>query len=130
MSQSNDRSSSAASMIRRFREGKPTSRLEREASRNINGTGSKEMWWVEKENRTRNFETDEFEQPRPAPKAAIKQTRSHSEILDKLRQPTDYMSMTANKQFTMDRSVNVDEMIEREIRGERIGTVSYHLIAQ
>ena len=117
MPHSDDRTSSAASMIRRFREGKPTSKLEREAARGANDTRDNEMWWVEKESRTRTFETDEFEQPRPAPKAALKQTRSHSEILEKLRQPTDYMSMTANKQFSADRSVNVDEMIEREIRG-------------
>lgn len=161
-SRSNDQSSSAASMIRRFREGKPTSKHEREAARG-DVTGEKEMWWVEKENRTNDATsnnrtesrtenkadnrnenrnenrtdyrsdnrasdrtldrtetfgtgTDEFE-PRGAPKAALKQTRPHSEILERLRQPLDYMSMTANKRFSMDRSVNVDEMIEREIRG-------------
>lgn len=114
MSRSIDQSSSAASMIRRFREGKPTSKLEREAARGTESSvGDNEMWWVNRDN-----STEEFEQPRLPPKAAVKPARvSHSEILERLRQPTDYMSITATNKFSVDRSLNVDEMIEREIRG-------------
>ena len=124
MSRSGDQSLSAASMIRRFREGKPTSKVEREAARNTTDTSDKEMWWVEKEREKENISdnvgSDEFERPRiSAPKAILKQSRPHSEILERLRQPTDHMSITANKNFSMDRSVNVDDMIEREIRGKR-----------
>ena len=120
MSRSNDQSLSAASMIRRFREGKPTSKLERETARNTNDTTDKEMWWVEKENRSDNIGSNEFEQPRAtAPKATMKQSRPHSEILERLRQPTDHMSITANKRFSMEQSVDVDDMIEREIRGAK-----------
>lgn len=106
---------SAASMIRRFREGKPTSRLEREAARDLDRkAGSKEMWWVDRD----NTGTDEFEEPRLPPKAAVKPPRvSHNEILERLRQPNDNMSITAAKKFSSDRSLNVDQMIEMEIRG-------------
>ena len=106
---------SAASMIRRFREGKPTSRLEREAARDLDkNSGKKELWWVDRD----STGTEEFEEPRLPPKAAVKPPRvSHNEILERLRQPTDYMSITAAKKLSSDRSLNVDQMIEMEIRG-------------
>jgi hypothetical protein len=118
MSRSGERSTSAASMIKRFREGKPTSKVEREAARGLdNNKADKEMWWVNRD----NSHTDDFEEPRLPPKAADKPVRvPHSEILERLRQPTDYMSIAAAKKFSADRSLNVDEMIEREIRGSLI----------
>ena len=116
MSRAAERSTSAASMIKRFREGKPTSKVEREAARGLdNNRADKEMWWVNRDNISN---TDDFEEPRLPPKAADKPVRvPHSEILERLRQPTDYMSIAAAKKFSSDRSLNVDEMIEREIRG-------------
>jgi hypothetical protein len=118
MSRSGERSTSAASMIKRFREGKPTSKVEREAARGLdNNKADREMWWVNRD----NSNTDDFEEPRLPPKAADKPVRvPHSEILERLRQPTDYMSIAAAKKFSADRSLNVDEMIEREIRGSLI----------
>ena len=115
MSRSGDQSLSAASMIKRFREGKPTSKIERERARGLdNNRTDQEMWWVNRD----SGNTDEFEEPRLPPKAADKPVRvPHSEILERLRQPTDYMSIAATKKFSVDRSLNVDEMIEREIRG-------------
>jgi hypothetical protein len=112
-------------MIRRFREGKPMPREERE--RQIVEGGVNEPWWIDNSrNNSRNsanggLGTDEYEQPRAAPKATSgkEAKKLHSEILDRLRQPTDYMSLTANKRFAAerDRSLDVDEMIENEIRG-------------
>jgi hypothetical protein len=101
MSRSSDQTSSAASMIRRFREGKPTSRVERESARESeNGANDKEMWWVEKDKN----DTDEFEQPRgSAPRPALKETRnSHNKILERLRKPTDQMTTTANNRLARD----------------------------
>jgi len=118
MSRSSDQSSSAASMIRRFREGKPTSKQDRESARgnennNNNRSADKEMWWVEKENQS----TDEY-QPRTAPRA-LKQTtsRKQNEILEQLRRPADNNNSSANRRSSMDRSDNVDDMMESEIRG-------------
>jgi hypothetical protein len=118
MSRSSDQSSSAASMIRRFREGKPTSKQDRELARsnennNNNRSGDKEMWWVEKENQS----TDEY-QPRTAPRA-LKQTtsRKQNEILEQLRRPADNNISSANRRSSMDRSDSIDDMMESEIRG-------------
>ena len=119
MSRLSERSSSAASMIRRFREGKPTSKQERmEARAGDNSLGENEMWWVAKD----LGGTEEVEEPRLPPRAAIKPARiSHNEILEKLRKPTDYMTLAASNNYKPDRSLNVDELIEREIRGSFTG---------
>lgn len=115
MSRPSERTSSAASMIRRFREGKPTSKQERmEARAGDKSLGENEMWWVAKD----YSGTEEVEEPRLPPRAATKPAKiSHNEILEKLRKPTDYMTITASKDNKPDRSLNVDELIEREIRG-------------
>jgi hypothetical protein len=119
MSRSSDQSSSAASMIKRFREGKPTSKQDRELARSNensnknNRSSDKEMWWVEKENQN----TDEY-QPRTAPRA-LKQTtsRKQNEILEQLRRPADNNASSGNRKSSMDRSYNIDDMMESEIRG-------------
>jgi hypothetical protein len=54
--------SHAAAMIKRFREGKPTSRAERE--KKVNGVS--EMWWIEKDEKAFTT-TDEIDLPRNSP---------------------------------------------------------------
>ena len=86
-----------------------------------------ELWYIDRTNKptdnTQLRTTDESEvQPRSgsAPVATAKPTKkAHSEVLARLRQPTDYMSMTARARFSEDRGpgLDVDELIANEIRG-------------
>jgi hypothetical protein len=113
---------SAQQMVRRFRESEPMPRSERPKM------AEGELWYIDRtnkptDNNTQLRTTDESEvQPRSgsAPVATAKPTKkAHSEVLARLRQPTDYMSMTARARFSEDRGpgLDVDELIANEIRG-------------
>ena len=110
---------SAAERVRRFREGKPTAREEREKGG--------ELWYIQQRDRDVNVSIEQ-EQPRAVPIAAKPIRKAHNDILAKLRQPTDYMSMNVNQRFSQEyrSSLDVDDIITSEIRGlereNKIGT--------
>ena len=111
----------AGEKVRRFREDEP-----RPPSERVRG---EEIWYTTRRNHDLSVSfnhSDEYEQPRPAPVATKPTKKAHNEILQKLRQPTDYMSMNVNQRFSQERSLDVDDIIANEIRGlereSKIGT--------
>ena len=102
---------SAAERVRRFREDKPTAKIDREKGG--------ELWYIQHRDRDINISI-EHEQPRIVPNAAKPIRKAHNDILAKLRQPTDYMSQNVNQRS----SLNVDDIMTNEIRGlEREGVI-------
>ena len=112
---------SAGEKVRRFREDEPRPPTDR-----VRGD---ELWYTTRRSHDMSVSfnhSDEYEQPRPAPIATKPTKKAHNEILQKLRQPTDYMSMNVNQRFSQERSLDVDDIIANEIRGlereSKIGT--------
>ena len=106
----NGQTMSAAERVRRFREGKPTAREDRQKGG--------ELWYIQQRDRDISASI-EHEPPRTVPIAAKPIRKAHNDILAKLRQPTDYMSMNVNQRFSQDHrsSLDADEIITSEIRG-------------
>ena len=120
----------AASMIKRFRESKPTSRSERETARETGGD-LHQMWWVEDDGSSSGMPmpqtkggrydmsasggVDEFENPRLSRPAPNRQTTTHSDVLSELRQPDRENRISTNSNPFQHHST-IDEMIAREIQ--------------
>lgn len=97
---------SAAAMIRRFREGKPSSREEREKKKQT--TGVDKLWYENDGERPRSLAV-EPSMPPARPNSALRS----------IRQPVDYMTESTNSLFKGSKlgdTFGVDDLIEKEIR--------------
>jgi hypothetical protein len=97
---------SAAAMIRRFREGKPTSREDREKKKQVSGVDK--LWYENDGEKPRSLSVEPSLPPaRPSP------------ALRGVRQPADYMTESTSSLFRGSKlgdMFGVDDLIEKEIR--------------
>eukprot|EP01032_Pedospumella_encystans_P023756 gene23756-26885_t len=100
---------SAAAMIQRFRNAKPTSREDREKQKEASGVNK--LWYE-------SGDQDEVERPRALVVGPTGQPLRPSSALRNAREPNDYMAGPSNSLYQnrkLGASVGLDDMISNEI---------------